>query len=324
MKSALHRRFGHPPEVLEAADSPLPQPGPGEVRIRMRLAPIHNHELWTVRGHYGYKPELPAIGGTEACGDVDALGDGVAGFVPGQRVAVVGVHGTWAEYFLAPARSLVPLPDGIPDEIAAQLVAMPLSALMLLESLALLPGQWIMQNAANGAVGKTLALIAKTRGIEVVNLVRSPAGVAEMEELGLPHVVATQDEGWKKAVRALTAGAPIVAAIDSIGGSASGDLLSLLGDGGTLVSFGSMSGEAMQVSSGDLIFKQATIKGFWASRIGSINGKSRTELIGELIRLALDGTLKLPVEATCALDDIKVAAEAALAGGRRGKILLKP
>lgn len=324
MKSALHRQFGHPPEVLEAADSPIPQPGPGEVRIRMRLAPIHNHELWTVRGQYGYKPELPAIGGTEACGEVDALGEGVAGIAPGQRVAVAGVHGTWAEYFLAPAKVLVPVPDGIADEIAAQLVAMPLSALMLLESLAPSPGQWIAQNTANGAVGKTLALIAKARGIHVVNLVRSPAGVAEMEELGISHVVATQDEGWKKTARALTAGAPIVAAIDSIGGSASGDLLALLGDGGTLVSFGSMSGEPMQVSSGDLIFKQATIKGFWASRMGSVNGKTRAELIGELIVLALDGTLRLPVEAIHDLVDIKAATTAALAGGRRGKVLLRP
>lgn len=324
MKSALHRQFGHPPDVLEVADSPIPQPGPGEVRVRMRLAPIHNHELWTVRGHYGYKPELPAIGGTEACGEVDALGEGVSGIAPGQRVAVAGVHGTWAEYFIAPAKAVVPVPDGISDDIAAQLVAMPLSALMLLESLAPSPDQWIAQNTANGAVGKTLALIARARGIPVLSLVRSPAGIAEMQALGIDHVIATQDEGWKKSARALTTGAPIVAAIDSIGGSASGDLLSLLGDGGTLVSFGSMSGEPMQVSSGDLIFKQATIKGFWASRIGAVNGKSRAQLIGELIALALDGTLKLPVEATYALSDIKAAVEAALAGGRRGKILLKP
>lgn len=324
MKSALHRQFGHPPDVLEAADSPIPNPGPGEVRIRTRLTPIHNHEIWTVRGQYGYKPELPAIGGTEACGDIEVLGEGVSGFKIGQRVAVAGVHGTWAESFVAPAKALVPLPDGISDEIAAQLVAMPLSALMLIESLAPSPGQWIAQNTANGAVGKTLALIAQARGIHVLNLVRSPAGVEEMEALGISHIVATQGDGWKKAARALTGGAAIIAGVDSIGGSASGDLLSLLGDGGTLVSFGSMSGEAMQVSSGDLIFKQATIKGFWASRTNSVNGKSRAELIGELIRLALDGTLKLPVEAIHPLDDIKAAITAALAGGRRGKILLRP
>ncbi|QWT14097.1 alcohol dehydrogenase catalytic domain-containing protein [Sphingobium xenophagum] len=158
MRSAIHTAFGEPAEVLELGDRPIPQPGPGEVRVKTTLAPIHNHDLWTIRGRYGYRPDLPAIGGSEAVGIVDALGDDVEGVSNGQRVAVASVHGTWAEYFLAPARLLVPMPEAIPDETAAQLIAMPLSALMLLEFLEVDQGQWIVQNAANGAVGKTLAV----------------------------------------------------------------------------------------------------------------------------------------------------------------------
>jgi len=323
MQSTRFRKFGHPPDMLEAIDSPTPQPAAGQVRVRLLLAPIHNHELWTVRGNYGVRPPLPATGGSEACGIVDALGDGVEGIVLGQRVAVAGILGTWAEYFLAPAKALVPLPDRIDDATAAQLLSMPVSALMLLESLALQPGQWIIQNAANGAVGKTLAMIARQRGVAVINLVRNKKAGAQLSELGLPHVIATDAPDWKKTLRAPPDGAPIVAGIDSIGGSASGDLLGLLGDGGILVSFGSMSGEPMQVSSGDLIFKQATIRGFWASRVTEVNGKSRVDLVREIISLALQGALPLPVEAIYPLADIKAAATAALAGGRRGKILLR-
>lgn len=324
MRAAIHRRFGNPPEVLEVADMPLPEPGPGQVRIHTLLAPIHNHEIWTIRGHYGYKPELPAIAGTEACGIVEAIGEGVSGFSIGQRVAVAAVHGTWAEAFIAPAKALVPLPDGVDDATAAQLVAMPLSALMLLESLDAARGEWIAQNTANGAVGKTLALIAKARGIPVVNLVRSASAVRELEELGIEHVIDTSADDWKKTARAVTGGAPIRAGIDSIGGTASGDLLSLLGEGATLVSFGSMSGEPMQLSSGDLIFKQATVRGFWASKVSSINGRSRADMIGELIGLILSGALSLPIEAIHPLSDVAQAAAAAMAGGRRGKILLQP
>ena len=79
MRSAIHTTFGEPSEVLELIDRPIPQPGAGEVRIKTLLAPIHNHDLWTIRGSYGYKPELPAIGGSEAVGIVDALGEGVSG-----------------------------------------------------------------------------------------------------------------------------------------------------------------------------------------------------------------------------------------------------
>ena len=161
MRSAVHASFGEPADVIGPADSPMPQPGPGEVRVRMTLAPIHNHDLWTIRGQYGWKPSLPAIGGSEACGVVDALGEGVEGLRVGQRVNTAAGRGTWAEYFVTPAGMAIPLPDAIPDEVAAQLVAMPLSALMLLEFLDVQPGQWIVQNAANGAVGKTLAMLAE-------------------------------------------------------------------------------------------------------------------------------------------------------------------
>lgn len=232
MRSAAHTVFGDPAEVLSLTDSPVPQPGPDQVRIRTILAPIHNHDLWTVRGNYGYKPELPAIGGSEAVGFIDALGDRVTGFQLGQRVAVASVHGSWAEYFLAPVAALVPVPDAIPDEAAAQLIAMPFSAVMLLEFLEVKSGDWVAQNTANGAVGKMLAMLAASRGVNVVNLVRRDAGVDELAALGIGNAVSTASDGWQDRVRAITGDAPIRAGVDSIGGAASGALLALLGGAG--------------------------------------------------------------------------------------------
>ena len=325
MRAAIHATFGAPAEVLAAGDSPLPQPGPGKARIRTLLAPIHNHDLWTVLGQYGYKPELPAIGGSEAVGIVDALGEGVEGVAIGQRVATASAHGTWAEYFTVSARTLVPMPDAIADEIAAQLIAMPLSALMLLESLQVEPGQWIVQNAANGAVGKALAMLAAARGLRVLNLVRRDAGVAEMRALGIDHAVSTAHDGWKQQARAILGPSLARAAVDSVSGKASADLLSLLGDGGTLVSFGAMTGEAMQLSPGDLIFKEATVKGFWGSKASqALSNPDKARLIGELIQRALAGQLQLPVDAVYGLDEIAEAAAASLQPARKGKILLRP
>ena len=325
MRSAAHTVFGDPAEVLSLTDSPVPLPGPDQVRIRTILAPIHNHDLWTVRGNYGYKPELPAIGGSEAVGFIDALGDRVTGFQLGQRVAVASVHGSWAEYFLAPVAALVPVPDAIPDEAAAQLIAMPFSAVMLLEFLEVKSGDWVAQNTANGAVGKMLAMLAASRGVNVVNLVRRDAGVDELAALGIGNAVSTASDGWQDRVRAITGDAPIRAGVDSIGGAASGALLALLGEGGLLVSFGSMTGEPMQLSSGDLIFKQAVVKGFWASKIRSvIPAETRQRLFGELLQLVASGALKLPVEAVFGLDQISDAVRASQTPGRGGKVLLRP
>lgn len=325
MRSAIHTSFGEPVDVLSLGDQPMPHPAAGEVRIKTLLAPIHNHDLWTIRGRYGYKPELPAIGGSEAVGVVDALGPDVEGVALGQRVAVAGVHGTWAEYFLAPARLLVPMPEAIPDEVAAQLIAMPLSALMLLEFLNVKPGQWIAQNSANGAVGKTLTMLASARGVHVLNLVRRDEAVQALSDLGIAHVLSTAQTDWTQRASALLGPSGAYAAVDSIGGAASAALLALLGEGGTLVSFGTMAGEPMQIDSGAMIFKQATVKGFWGSKVSeAMSPQDKRRLLGELIQRTLSGDLQLPTEAIYDLADAAQAAAASLQPGRNGKVLLKP
>lgn len=325
MRSAVHHTFGEPAEVLVLGDRSVPEPGPRQVRIKTILSPIHNHDLWTVRGQYGYKPALPAVGGSEAVGIVDALGPDATGVSVGQRVAVAGVHESWAEYFLAPAGGLVPLPDAVPDEAAAQLIAMPFSAITLLDFLNVEPGDWVIQNTANGAVGKTLAMLAKARGVNVVNLVRRDAGVDELSQLGIGNVVSTASDGWKNKVRAIAGEAPIKAAVDSIGGRASGDLMGLLGENGLLVSFGTMAGEPMQIPSGDVIFKQAVVKGFWGSKVSAaMPAPKRAALIGELLQLVMAGDLKLPVEAVFDLAQVSEAVKASLAPGKSGKVLLRP
>lgn len=325
MQSIIHHQFGEPVEVLETADMPQPEPKAGEVRIKTILSPMHNHDIWTVRGSYGYKPTLPAIGGSEAVGIIDALGEGVQGVTVGQRVAVAGVHGSWAEYFIAPVQGLVPLIDAIDDETAAQLIGMPISALMLLDFINLSADSWLIQNTANGAVGKTVAMIAKARGQKVIHLVRRHEVVTEMQALGIENVVATDQADWKNQVKAIHADQPLIAGVDSIGGQASGEMLALLSDNSLLVSFGSMTGETMQISSGDLIFKQATVKGFWASVVNKqLSVERKKALITELLTLAAQKKLLLPVEGIFSFAQIKEAALKATQGARQGKVLLKP
>ena len=77
MRALIHHSFGDPAQVLGVEDVETPQPGPGEVLVRTVLSPIHNHDLSTVRGQYGYRPDLPAIGGSEAVGLIEAVGEGV-------------------------------------------------------------------------------------------------------------------------------------------------------------------------------------------------------------------------------------------------------
>ena len=325
MRALVHHEFGDPSELLGVEERPLPQPGAGEVRVRMLLSPIHNHDLWTVRGTYGFKPELPAQAGTEALGVVDAVGEGVEQLTVGQRVVTGGTFGVWAEYFVTRAAGLIPVPDGLPDESAAQLVSMPFSAISLLESLGLSEGDWLIQNAANGAVGRMVAQLGTARGLNVVGLVRRSAGVEELRAQGIERVVATDDTGWRDRLSEITGGAPITAGVDSVGGSSAGDVLSTLAENGTLVVFGAMASPTLELASGDIIFKQATVKGFWGSVVSrEMPADQRGRLFQELFARLQDGTLTLPVAGVHGLDDIAGAVAASGEAGRVGKVLLRP
>ncbi|MEF2977993.1 zinc-binding dehydrogenase [Subtercola sp. YIM 133946] len=325
MRAITHSQFGEPSDVLSVEEVPLVEPGAGEVRVRTILSPIHNHDLWTIRGTYGFKPELPARAGTEALGVVDALGEGVTRLSLGQRVASGSTFGVWAEYFIAKAGALIPVDNSISDEAAAQLVAMPFSAISLLESLDLAEGDWLVQNAANGAVGRLVAQLAAPRKINVLGLVRRAAGVEELAAQGIGNVVSTDAENWVEQVRELTGDAPLRVGIDSVGGEASGDVLSLLAEQGSLVVFGAMGSPVMQISSGDIIFKNLTVKGFWGSTVSAtMPSDTRRALFGELIRRIQDGDLTLPVEATYSFEEARAASDANFVPGRDGKIMLRP
>ncbi len=301
----------------------MPVPAAGQVRVRMTMSPMHNHDIAIIRGVYGYKPPLPAVPGTEAVGVVDALGEGVSHLKTGQRVMLAGASATWAEFFLAPAAKLIPVPDALPDALACQLIAMPLSAAMLLEDLQLKSGEWLVQNTANGAVGKTVAMLAHARGINVVNLVRRDAGVAELKALGIANGVSTEQLGWEARVKEITGGASILKAVDSIGGDAANQIMNVTAVGSTLVSFGAMSGKPLQIGADNLIFKQATVKGFWGSKRSEATPPAElARLIAELIRLAMSGELRLPVEAMFDLADAAKAGAASAVPGRAGKVIL--
>lgn len=326
MRTATYKQFGKPSEVLNITDSPTPEPKNNEVRIKTILSSIHNHDIVTIKGEYGNKPELPATGGSEAVGTIDALGQEVEGFEKGQRVVVSGVQGTWAEYFTAPASSLIPIPEAIDDEMAAQLIAMPMSALLLIEFLNIQPGQWLIQNAANGAVGESMAMLAPQRNIHTINLVRSKESEQELIDLGITeNNVVTDNEDWKQHVKSIVGDAKISGAVDAVGGQSGGELISLLGKHGAMASLGSVSGEPLMLNPSNLIFNLTQVKGFWASDLmQEISSDNKQRLIKELIDNAASGKFKLPTGGIYNLDDIQTAVSEKVQSEKKGKILLKP
>ena len=131
MKAFVFERNGDPSDVLTVQELPDPHPGPGEILVRVRCASVNPSDLHVLRGRFGRQPALPASPGTEAMGVVEALGAGVQGPAVGTRVALLNVWGTWRERLVAPAEGVVPVPDGVSDEDAAQALVNPVTAWVL-------------------------------------------------------------------------------------------------------------------------------------------------------------------------------------------------
>ena len=203
---------------------------------------------------------------------------------------------------------------------------MPMSALLLIEFLNIKPGQWLIQNAANGAVGESLAMLAAERGIHTINVVRSKESANELTEIGITeNNVVSDDDDWKDQVRQIIGAAKISGAVDSVGGQSGGELLSLLGKHGAMASLGSMSGEPLMLNPSNLIFNLTKVKGFWASDLmQEISADDKQRLIKELIERASSGILKLPTGGIYDLDDIQKAVSEDVQSEKKGKILIKP
>ncbi|WP_108501022.1 zinc-binding dehydrogenase [Paracoccus indicus] len=325
MRSIRYDQFGDPAKVLGLTDTDRPEPGPGQVLMRVIMSPIHNHDLWTIKGQYGVKPELPATGGSEAVGIVEAVGRDVDPELQGKRIAAAGLQGSWAEYALAKASGAIPVPDEMPDEAAAQLIAMPFSAITLLEFLNVEAGDWVIQTAANGAVGKIMTVLAESRGVKLLNLVRRQGAAEELAQLGITNVISTDSDDWIEQARRIVGDDGARAAIDSVGGDVVPGLIELLGEDGLMVTFGSATGDPLQMPGSQLIFKQLTVKGFWGAKVmAATKPEDAQRMFGELIGLVMNGKLKLPSGGEFGLDQPADAVDAATTPGRDGKIMFKP
>jgi NADPH:quinone reductase-like Zn-dependent oxidoreductase len=326
MKRAQYATRGPvPQDVIEAVEFRLAPPAAGQALIEVLAAPINPSDVLQLTGQYGHLPPLPAVGGNEGVGRVAALGPGVDEVRVGQTVLLPPGSGTWTTHLIAEARRLRALPDKADARQLAMLTVNPPTALLMLEEfVTLAPGDWVIQNAANSAVGGYLVQIAESRGLKTVNVVRRESAVASVRELG-GEVVLVDDDELPKRVAEATGKAKIRLGIDAVGGAATDRLARCLHEGATLVNYGAMSGEACQVSPASFVFRDITLRGFWLSRwLRLATPQQQAAVFGKLAQLIASGKLKARIQASYGIEQIKQAVAAAAAGERDGKIMLEP
>ncbi|MFQ5958579.1 MAG: zinc-dependent alcohol dehydrogenase family protein [Alphaproteobacteria bacterium] len=325
MKIVEFAEFGVPHEVARCADAPDPgPPADDEVVVEVEAFPINPVDLLTIEGRYAARPPLPATPGSEGVGRLAETGAGVASVTPGDRVLLMG-RANWVQRRTCKEREVLRLPPGGDALQLAMLKINPATALCMLRNyIDLAPGDWIIQNAANSAVGTNLVRLARAEGVRTVNVVRRAEPIERLEAAG-GDVVLVDGDDLPERVAAATDGAGIRLATDAVAGEACGRLARCLAEGGTVVNYGLLSGRPCTVDPHHLVFRRITLTGFWlVTALGAMSADERAALYADLGRRVVAGDLHVDVEATYAIEDIRAALEHAARGERGGKVLVTP
>jgi len=263
VKAIVISRFGGP-EVLELREVPTPAPTRGDVRVRVRATAINRADLLQRAGFYPAPPDSPQdIPGLEFAGEIDAIGDGVIEWAPGDRVAGLCGGGAYAEAVVVPSRTVVRLPDGcsftdgaaIPEAFITAWDAMVVQA-------RLAAGERALIHAAASGVGTAAIQIAHAIGARVLGTSRSPAKLERLRALGLDDAIAIDRDGrFGAAVMQTTAGAGADVVLELVGGAHLSEDLACVAPRARIVLVGLMGGANAELDLGAVLRKRVQITG---------------------------------------------------------------
>ncbi len=320
MIEVIFEQIGSPLEVLTLKESEIPVPKKDEVLIRVTARNINPSDLLFIRGMYGITPKLPSSAGFEASGVVEE-GDALGRFKKGDRVMFTSL-GTWREWVCVPTAFVVPVPDGMSNEVACQVLVNPLTAYGMLEESGLRTGEWVLITAGASAFGKFAVQMAKAKGIKVAMTVRHEEQKDLLIKLGADLVVNTEKESLQKLIFQNTeSGVQVV--FDAVGGILGAKAFACLSKNGKMIVFGSLSLENMPVNSGLFIFKNLKMEGFWLTTwLEGLDNQERGKMFQKVFGFLMNEDFQINVEGKFRLEEFREAIKAYEKPGRNGKILL--
>lgn len=329
MRQVVYRRFGDPGEVLDLEDVVAPVPLPGEVVIALEAAPIHLADLKHVRGLPWFDQYTPPYTpGYEGVGRISAVGRDVTRWKEGDRAFLPARFGAWREQVRVDAATLWAAPERVPaEQLALVPINLPTAYLLLRSVVAMRAGDWVLQNAANSNVGHYLIRLAKRIGLATVNVVRRAELLPALASAGGDLNLLDGNDLADRVMATVPSGA-LKLAIDAIAGDAPTRLGRCFGNaGGTVVSFGLLSGEPCRIPPEMLMLDEVTLTGFYMTRTLSRMAPSALAAMQDDINdFLVSQPPDAPIAGVYRFADVREAVRrAALVGAEReGKIILTP
>ncbi|WP_411376087.1 quinone oxidoreductase family protein [Arthrobacter sp. MPF02] len=321
MTHAIVARQAGGPEVLGYEEVDRPVPGPGQLLVKVGAAGVNFIDTYKRSGTY--KVPFPFTPGSEAAGTVEAVGDGVTGFVAGDRVATAEGINCYANYALVDEAAALPVPAGVDDLTAAALPLQGMTAHFLVNStFKVEPGHKVLLHAGAGGVGLLLIQLLKAKGAEVITTVSADDKEQLARKAGADHVL--RYEGFAARVREITGGTGAHVVYDGVGRDTFDGSMAALRVRGTLVLFGAASGPVPPMdpqrlnAGGSLFLTRPTIAHYLRDAV------ERRWRAGEVFAAAADGSLEVRIGARYPL--VQAAQAHRDLEGRRttGKVLLVP
>lgn len=312
------------PDVLHQIDLPTPSPAAGEVLLRHTAIGVNFHDIYVRSGLYPWPVERDLALGSEAAGEVIALGAGVTDFAIGERVAYTIPNGAYVSERAIDSRHLVKLPAGVSAEVAAASMLKGLTAHYLLHrSFKVQKGQTVLFHAAAGGVGLIAGQWLAAKGVTVIGTAGGPEKCALAAQHGYAHMIDYKSEDFVARVAEITKGAGVDAVYDSIGNDTIAGSLSCLKTFGTLVNFGQSSGPALEFKLSDLAVGSFTVTRPVLFHFTADRGYLQTAAAA-LFAMIEKGTLKINVNQRYALANAADAHRALEARQTTGSTILIP
>lgn len=255
--------FGDADQLKIKQEAELPRPGPGQLRVKVQAAGTGFTDTIIRQGQYvGVKEKPPFTPGYDWFGIVDAVGDGVTGFAPGDAVADMPVIGGYTEYLCVDAEDVVAAPAGLdPAAAVCMILSYTTAYQMLTREAALQPGQSCLIHAAGGAVGTALLELGRHMGLKMYGTGSASKG-AVIERFGAEHID-YQRSDFEAEIQRLTGGEGVDAVFDTIGGKNWSRSYRCLKRGGCLVGFGALQLTTGEESVPSVIYGFAKLLGLW-------------------------------------------------------------
>lgn len=311
------------PEVLALEELPAPEPGEGQVAFRVEAAGLNFIDIYRRTGLY--KVGLPYVAGSEAAGEVVAVGRGVTDLAVGDRVATAAALGAYAERAVAPAAGVVKIPDRVSTRDAAAVMLQGMTAHYLAHTTwPLKPGDACLVHAAAGGVGLLLTQVARMRGARVLGTVSTEEKARLAREAGADQVILYTRDDFEAAVRHATEGRGVQVVYDSVGQDTWEKSLACLAPLGMLVLFGQSSGpvppvDPLRLSTGGSLFLTRPSLFHYVADRASLEKRS-----GDVLSWVAEGRLDVRVGATFPLAEAAEAHRALEGRKTTGKVLLIP